>query len=265
MEIREIIRRWQAGLNQRRIARGTGLSRQTVRRYIEAAGLRPGGPEPGEEQLAALATLSSTRPRQAAVPSEQLLAPWAEPIDVWPSFTPPPPPGVDGIWLVTGQSLGGTRCTTANIGQMLERESFKVKGEFRSDAENVFRTGSLGVLPLLHFPLIYEEDLHTVTYHLDTNTVEFDGTLELNPYSWVFGDGEELTLEWGTPEGGEGEILPPGPHSNYSFYTPGIKHTYKYHGVFFAYVEIGKTIDGELSYDLAERHRLSTVSDSVSS
>ena len=56
VEIREIIRRWQAGLSQRRIARGTGLSRQTVRRYIEAAeaaGLKPGGPEPGEEQLAA--------------------------------------------------------------------------------------------------------------------------------------------------------------------------------------------------------------------
>ena len=81
VEIREIIRRWQAGLSQRRIARGTGLSRQTVRRYIEAAeaaGLKPGGPEPGEEQLARLATLSSTRPRQVAVPSEELLAPWAE-------------------------------------------------------------------------------------------------------------------------------------------------------------------------------------------
>ena len=37
VEIREIIRRWQAGLSQRRIARGTGLSRQTVRRYIDAA------------------------------------------------------------------------------------------------------------------------------------------------------------------------------------------------------------------------------------
>ena len=37
VEIREIIRRWQAGLSQRRIAGGTGLSRVTVRRYIEAA------------------------------------------------------------------------------------------------------------------------------------------------------------------------------------------------------------------------------------
>ncbi len=59
MEIRELIRRWQAGLGQRRIASGTGLSRQTVRRYIEAAGLRPGAAEPSEEQLARLATLRS--------------------------------------------------------------------------------------------------------------------------------------------------------------------------------------------------------------
>ena len=86
VEIREIIRRWQAGLSQRRIARGTGLSRQTVRRYIdaaEAAGLKPGGPEPSEEQLARLATLSPTRPRQVAVPSEELLAPWAEQVEGW--------------------------------------------------------------------------------------------------------------------------------------------------------------------------------------
>ncbi len=61
VEIREIVGRWQAGLSQRRIAGGTGLSRVTVRRYVEAteaAGLQPGGPEPSEEQLARLATLS---------------------------------------------------------------------------------------------------------------------------------------------------------------------------------------------------------------
>ena len=37
VEIREVIRRWQAGFSRRRIASGTGLSRVTVRRYIEAA------------------------------------------------------------------------------------------------------------------------------------------------------------------------------------------------------------------------------------
>ena len=47
VEIEEIIRRWQAGLSERRIASGTGKSRPTVRRYVAAAralGLRPRGP-----------------------------------------------------------------------------------------------------------------------------------------------------------------------------------------------------------------------------
>ena len=73
VESRDIIRRWQAGFSQRRIASGTGLSRVTVRRYIEAAeaaGLRPGGPEPSEQQLAQLATLSRTGGTPAP--------PWAE-------------------------------------------------------------------------------------------------------------------------------------------------------------------------------------------
>ena len=86
VESREIIRRWQAGFSQRRIASGTGLSRVTVRRYIEAAeaaGLQPGGPEPSEQQLAQLATLSRTGLRRAEVPSEQLLSPWAEQIERW--------------------------------------------------------------------------------------------------------------------------------------------------------------------------------------
>ena len=86
VEIQEIIRRWQEGLSQRRIASGMGLSRQTVRRYIdaaEAAGLTPGGPEPSEEQLAALATLSLSGPRQVEAPSEELLSPWAEQIERW--------------------------------------------------------------------------------------------------------------------------------------------------------------------------------------
>ncbi len=86
VEIQEIIRRWQEGLSQRRIASGTGLSRVTVRRYVEAAeaaGLTLGGPEPSEEQLAALATLSLSGPRQVEAPSEELLSPWAEQIERW--------------------------------------------------------------------------------------------------------------------------------------------------------------------------------------
>ena len=49
----------------------------------KAAGLRPGGPEPGEEQLARLATLSRTGPRQAEAPSEGLPAPRAEQVEGW--------------------------------------------------------------------------------------------------------------------------------------------------------------------------------------
>ena len=37
MEIQEIIRRWQAGEGYRQIASGTGLSRNTVRKYLTAA------------------------------------------------------------------------------------------------------------------------------------------------------------------------------------------------------------------------------------
>ena len=37
MEIQEIIRPWQAGAGSRQIATGTGLSRNTVRKYVAAA------------------------------------------------------------------------------------------------------------------------------------------------------------------------------------------------------------------------------------
>ena len=54
VEIAEVVRRWQSGMSQRQIATGTGLSRATVRRYIDAAGevgLACDGPAPSEEQL----------------------------------------------------------------------------------------------------------------------------------------------------------------------------------------------------------------------
>ena len=37
VEIGEVVRRRQSGMSQRQIATGTGLSRATVRRYIDAA------------------------------------------------------------------------------------------------------------------------------------------------------------------------------------------------------------------------------------
>lgn len=61
MEIQEVIRRWQARNSLRHIASGTGLSRETVRKYVAAAqaeGIAQDGPAPGEEQLSRLAGVS---------------------------------------------------------------------------------------------------------------------------------------------------------------------------------------------------------------
>jgi DNA-binding transcriptional regulator LsrR (DeoR family) len=49
MHIQEVIRRWQAQESQRSIARGLGIARVTVRRYIAHAkklGLVQSGPPP---------------------------------------------------------------------------------------------------------------------------------------------------------------------------------------------------------------------------
>ena len=40
IDAREVLRRWQAGQKLREIARGTGLDRKTVRRYLAAAAAR---------------------------------------------------------------------------------------------------------------------------------------------------------------------------------------------------------------------------------
>ena len=86
VEIEEVVRRWQAGEGLRRIASGTGISRITVRKYVAAAeemGLFPGGPSPDEEQLSRLAGISQAGPRQVQIPSEEILAPWADQIYQW--------------------------------------------------------------------------------------------------------------------------------------------------------------------------------------
>ena len=86
VEISELIRRWRAGQSQRRIATGTGLSRDTVARYITAAqalGVSREGPELSEEQLSRLAAIGQPGPRQVETPSEELLAPWADQIHRW--------------------------------------------------------------------------------------------------------------------------------------------------------------------------------------
>ena len=77
MEISEVIRRWRIAHRQRRIASGTGLSRDTVVRYItvaEALGVSRQGPEPSEEQLSRLAVVGQPGPREVDRPTEDVLA-----------------------------------------------------------------------------------------------------------------------------------------------------------------------------------------------
>ena len=86
VHISEVIRRWQAGNSRCRIASGTGLSKDTVGRYISAAealAMSREGPAPTEGQLSRLAAIGRSGPRQSAAPTEDKLAPWADQVYQW--------------------------------------------------------------------------------------------------------------------------------------------------------------------------------------
>ena len=86
VDVTEVIRRWQQGNSQRHIAAGTGLSRDTVRKYIAAAkelGASQEGPAPTEEHLSKLAALRWTCSQKKATPAEEKLEPWADQIYQW--------------------------------------------------------------------------------------------------------------------------------------------------------------------------------------
>ena len=75
MEIQEVLHRWQAGNSLRQIASGTGLSRDTVGKYVAAAqgeGIAQDGPAPSEEQLSQL----PDRHRGQQLPGTALPTPW---------------------------------------------------------------------------------------------------------------------------------------------------------------------------------------------
>jgi transposase len=86
VEVIEILRRWQTGVGVRALARGTGLSRNTIRKYIEAAercGLTRDGPSPTETQLTELVRLNVAGPRLVVRSTEEVLEPWATSIRDW--------------------------------------------------------------------------------------------------------------------------------------------------------------------------------------
>ena len=86
VEITEILRRWQAGAKMRELARASGLSRNTIKKYILAAeglGLTRAGPLPTEEQTLSLVQINIAGRRPATIPTESLLSPWADQIYRW--------------------------------------------------------------------------------------------------------------------------------------------------------------------------------------
>lgn len=87
VELRELIRRWQAGQSTRKIASGLGLARNTVDKYLKAAaqlGLSVGGPLPTDDQLRELLKRGSpvSATREAGV-SESLLVSYQPQLEAW--------------------------------------------------------------------------------------------------------------------------------------------------------------------------------------
>jgi hypothetical protein len=77
VEIREVLRRWLAGDGLRAIARGTGVDRKTIAKYVRAAaavGLQRGGPLPTDAQVAAVRHQACPPP--AETPSDEQQALW---------------------------------------------------------------------------------------------------------------------------------------------------------------------------------------------
>jgi transposase len=87
LELRELLRRWQAGESIRTIARVTGLARNTVGKYLSAAeglGLSLSGSPATDDQLTRLLALGYTgSPHRKPGLSETFLVPHREQIEAW--------------------------------------------------------------------------------------------------------------------------------------------------------------------------------------
>ena len=88
MEIEEVVRRWQVNESQRAIARATGLARETVKKYLAAAGdlgLSATGPPPTEQELVKLRRLGivATQPIMRVAPQAATLEAYRDQIATW--------------------------------------------------------------------------------------------------------------------------------------------------------------------------------------
>jgi hypothetical protein len=74
------------GRGIREITRSTGISRNTIRKYIltaQSCGLGRDGPSPTDLQLITLIQLNRAGPHEVVAPTETLLIPWADQIERW--------------------------------------------------------------------------------------------------------------------------------------------------------------------------------------
>jgi len=81
MEMVEVVRRWQMGESHRAIARASGVARETVKKYLNAAeefGLAANGPPPTEDQMVRLVQVGRvvSAPRTWASPQADRLEPY---------------------------------------------------------------------------------------------------------------------------------------------------------------------------------------------
>ena len=86
IEVQEVLRRYVSGTGLRAIARGTGLDRKTVAKYIRVGtevGLQPGEPPPTEAQLATIVTALRGPGRPTQPDTGAALQPHQAEIQAW--------------------------------------------------------------------------------------------------------------------------------------------------------------------------------------
>ncbi len=86
VEIEEVTRQWQAGRSVREITRSTGISRNTIRKYLliaQSSGVARDGRPPTDLQLTLLMQLNRAGPSEVAAPTDKVLEPYESQIEQW--------------------------------------------------------------------------------------------------------------------------------------------------------------------------------------
>ena len=132
VEIEEIIRQWQAGRGVREIARSTGISRNTVRKYLLTAqsyGLVRKGQPPTDLQLTYLMQLNQVGPQKIIAPTDTVLEPYSSQIEQWLKH--------DRLKLVRVQDLLAQK--NCLVAYTCLRRYVRKKGWFGKDTHNTVR------------------------------------------------------------------------------------------------------------------------------